>query len=119
MPPHGFLPPRPYSMLIQFISNPEAPSWWGFLLAGLMFVCALVQTLILHQYYHCIFVSALRVRTGVIGVIYRKVSGSPALHGDFPGAVQHRLTSLAHPVLSPGRRWSSPTQSNVSPQWEK
>nr|XP_013004976.1 canalicular multispecific organic anion transporter 2 isoform X2 [Cavia porcellus] len=68
----SFVNPQLLSMLIQFISNPEAPSWWGFLLAGLMFVCALVQTLILHQYYHCIFVSALRVRTGVIGVIYRK-----------------------------------------------
>uniref|UniRef100_A0A8C2VPQ5 ATP binding cassette subfamily C member 3 n=1 Tax=Chinchilla lanigera TaxID=34839 RepID=A0A8C2VPQ5_CHILA len=68
----SFVNPQLLSMLIRFISNPEAPSWWGFLLAGLMFVSAIMQTLVLHQYYHCIFVSALRIRTGVIGVIYRK-----------------------------------------------
>ncbi|KAM5274228.1 ATP-binding cassette sub-family C member 3 [Ctenodactylus gundi] len=68
----AFINPQLLSMLIRFISNPEAPSWWGFLLAGLMFVSSMMQTLILHQYYHCIFVTALRVRTGIIGVIYRK-----------------------------------------------
>ncbi|XP_039702279.1 canalicular multispecific organic anion transporter 2-like isoform X2 [Pteropus medius] len=59
-------------MLIRFISNPAAPVWWGFLLAGMMFMCSTMQTLILHQYYHRIFVTGLRLRTGVIGVIYRK-----------------------------------------------
>jgi ATP-binding cassette subfamily C (CFTR/MRP) protein 3 len=61
-------------MLIRFISNPEAPTWWGFLLAGLMFLSSMMQTLILHQYFHCIFVSALRLRTAIMGVLYRKVS---------------------------------------------
>ncbi|XP_074198909.1 ATP-binding cassette sub-family C member 3 isoform X2 [Camelus bactrianus] len=59
-------------ILIRFISNPMAPTWWGFLVAGLMFVCSVMQTLILHQYFHCIFVMGLRFRTGIIGVIYRK-----------------------------------------------
>ncbi|KAM6175201.1 ATP-binding cassette sub-family C member 3 isoform 2-T2 [Erethizon dorsatum] len=67
-----FVNPQLLSMLIQFISNPEAPSWWGFLLAGLMFASAMMQTLILHQFYHCLFVSAVRIRTGIIGIIYRK-----------------------------------------------
>lgn len=66
--------PSPGSVLIQFISNPTAPAWWGFLLAVLMLATSMIQTLILHQYYHCIFVYALRVRTAIIGVIYRKVS---------------------------------------------
>lgn len=71
----------PCSILIRFISNPMAPTWWGFLVAGLMFVCSVMQTLILHQYYHCIFVTGLRLRTGIIGVIYRKVSWSKAQGG--------------------------------------
>lgn len=71
----------PCSILIRFISNPMAPTWWGFLVAGLMFVCSVMQTLILHQYYHCIFVMGLRLRTGIIGVIYRKVSWSRAERG--------------------------------------
>lgn len=68
----------PRSVLIRFISNPTAPTWWGFLVAGLMFVCSIMQTLILHQYFQCIFVMALRIRTGVVGIIYRKVSWSRA-----------------------------------------
>lgn len=62
----------PHSVLIRFISNPTAPSWWGFLVAGLMFLCSMMQSLILQQYYHCIFVTGLKFRTGIIGVIYRK-----------------------------------------------
>ncbi|XP_061033006.1 ATP-binding cassette sub-family C member 3 isoform X6 [Eubalaena glacialis] len=68
----SFINPQLLSVLIRFISNPTAPTWWGFLVAGLMFVCSVMQTLILHQYYHCIFVMGLRFRTGIIGVIYRK-----------------------------------------------
>nr|KAF6308676.1 ATP binding cassette subfamily C member 3 [Pipistrellus kuhlii] len=68
----SFVNPQLLSILIRFISNPTAPTWWGFLVAGLMFVCSVMQTLILHQYYHCIFVMGLRLRTGIIGVIYRK-----------------------------------------------
>uniref|UniRef100_A0A8C4MFN1 Multidrug resistance-associated protein 1 n=1 Tax=Equus asinus asinus TaxID=83772 RepID=A0A8C4MFN1_EQUAS len=63
---------NPQLVLIRFISNPTAPTWWGFLVAGLMFVCSIMQTLILHQYFQCIFVMALRIRTGVVGIIYRK-----------------------------------------------
>lgn len=72
----SFINPQLLSILIRFISNPTAPTWWGFLVAGLMFVCSVMQTLILHQYFHCIFVMGLRFRTGIIGVIYRKVSWS-------------------------------------------
>ncbi|XP_037350168.1 ATP-binding cassette sub-family C member 3 [Talpa occidentalis] len=68
----SFINPQLLSILIRFISNPNAPNWWGFLLAGLMFVCSMTQTLILHQYYHRIFVLGLRLRTGIIGLIYRK-----------------------------------------------
>ncbi|KAM6164011.1 ATP-binding cassette sub-family C member 3 isoform 1-T1 [Rhynchocyon petersi] len=68
----AFVNPQLLSILIKFISNPSAPTWWGFLVAGLMFVCAVMQTVVLNQHYHNIFVGALRLRTAIIGVIYRK-----------------------------------------------
>ncbi|XP_065387414.1 ATP-binding cassette sub-family C member 3 isoform X1 [Macaca fascicularis] len=68
----SFINPQLLSVLIRFISNPTAPSWWGFLVAGLMFLCSMMQSLILQQYYQCIFVTGLKFRTGIIGVIYRK-----------------------------------------------
>ncbi|XP_077632923.1 ATP-binding cassette sub-family C member 3 isoform X1 [Crocuta crocuta] len=68
----SFVNPQLLSLLIRFISNPSAPTWWGFLVAGLMFTCSMMQTLLLHQYFHCVFGMALRFRTAIIGVIYRK-----------------------------------------------
>ncbi|XP_069338491.1 ATP-binding cassette sub-family C member 3 [Eulemur rufifrons] len=68
----SFVNPQLLSVLIRFISNPSAPTWWGFLVAGLMFVCSMMQTLIVNQYHQCIFVLGLRFRTAIIGVIYRK-----------------------------------------------
>ncbi|XP_034882734.1 canalicular multispecific organic anion transporter 2 [Mirounga leonina] len=68
----SFVNPQLLSILIRFISNPTAPTWWGFLVAGLIFVCSMMQTVILQQYFHLIFVMALKLRMAIIGVIYRK-----------------------------------------------
>ncbi|XP_010213933.1 PREDICTED: canalicular multispecific organic anion transporter 2 isoform X2 [Tinamus guttatus] len=37
-----------------------------------MFTCTVLQTLILHQHFQYCFVSGMRLRTGIIGMIYRK-----------------------------------------------
>uniref|UniRef100_A0A8C3M273 Canalicular multispecific organic anion transporter 2 n=1 Tax=Chrysolophus pictus TaxID=9089 RepID=A0A8C3M273_CHRPC len=58
--------------LLRLVSNKDAPAWWGFLIAALMFVCAVLQTLILHQHFQYCFVTGMRLRTGITGVIYRK-----------------------------------------------
>ncbi|KAK3559875.1 hypothetical protein QTP86_026191, partial [Hemibagrus guttatus] len=67
-----FINPQLLRMLIQFIRNENVPSWWGFALAFLMFGCALLQTLILHQHFQYCFVTGMRLRTAIIGAIYRK-----------------------------------------------
>lgn len=61
------------SVLIAFIKNKDAPSWWGFFIATLMFICAMLQTLILHQHFQYCFVTGMRLRTSITGMIYRKV----------------------------------------------
>ncbi|KFQ15007.1 Canalicular multispecific organic anion transporter 2, partial [Leptosomus discolor] len=68
----SFVNPQLLSALIGFIKNEDAPAWWGFLIAALMFVCAVLQTLILHQHFQYCFVTGMRLRTGITGVIYRK-----------------------------------------------
>ncbi|KFR15692.1 Canalicular multispecific organic anion transporter 2, partial [Opisthocomus hoazin] len=68
----AFVNPQLLSVLISFIKNEDAPAWWGFLIAALMFICAVVQTLILHQHFQYCFVTGMRLRTGITGVIYRK-----------------------------------------------
>ncbi|XP_023687022.1 ATP-binding cassette sub-family C member 3 isoform X2 [Paramormyrops kingsleyae] len=69
-----FINPVLLSLLISFIGNQKkgVPSWWGYALAFLMFFCALLQTLILHQHFQYCFVTGMRLRTAIVGAIYRK-----------------------------------------------
>lgn len=61
-------------LLIQFVNDSSAPSWQGYFYAALLFVCTSVQSLILQKYFHVCFVSGMRLRTAVIGAVYRKVT---------------------------------------------
>ncbi|XP_017339262.2 ATP-binding cassette sub-family C member 3 isoform X2 [Ictalurus punctatus] len=67
-----FINPQLLRLLIEFTKRKNVPSWWGFALAFLMFGCALLQTLILHQHFQYCFVTGMRLRTAIIGAIYRK-----------------------------------------------
>ncbi|KAK1162182.1 canalicular multispecific organic anion transporter 2-like isoform X1 [Acipenser oxyrinchus oxyrinchus] len=68
----SFVNPQLLNLLINFTMQKDAPSWWGFALAFLMFFCALLQTIILHQHFQYCFVTGMRLRTAIIGAIYRK-----------------------------------------------
>ncbi|XP_061472000.1 ATP-binding cassette sub-family C member 3 isoform X2 [Rhineura floridana] len=68
----SFVNPQLLSMLIGFVKNKSAPLWWGYLIAALMFFCAVLQTIILHQHFQYCFVTGMRLRSGIIGMIYRK-----------------------------------------------
>uniref|UniRef100_A0A673A0R2 Multidrug resistance-associated protein 1 n=1 Tax=Sphaeramia orbicularis TaxID=375764 RepID=A0A673A0R2_9TELE len=59
-------------LLIHFVNNSNTPSWQGFFYTALLFICTCVQSLILQQYFHVCFVSGMRLRTAVIGAVYRK-----------------------------------------------
>ncbi|NXT25434.1 MRP1 protein, partial [Syrrhaptes paradoxus] len=61
-----------HRLLIRFVNNKAAPDWQGYFYTGLLFVCACLQTLILHQYFHICFVTGMRLKTAIVGVIYRK-----------------------------------------------
>uniref|UniRef100_A0A8C6UP06 Multidrug resistance-associated protein 1 n=1 Tax=Neogobius melanostomus TaxID=47308 RepID=A0A8C6UP06_9GOBI len=67
-----FVGPLILRLLISFINSPDSPSWHGFFYTGLLFVCTCFQSLILQQYFHVCFVSGMRVRSAIIGAVYRK-----------------------------------------------
>uniref|UniRef100_A0A8C9L6E9 Multidrug resistance-associated protein 1 n=1 Tax=Pavo cristatus TaxID=9049 RepID=A0A8C9L6E9_PAVCR len=67
-----FAGPEILKLLINFVNNKNAPDWQGYFYTGLLFVCACLQTLILHQYFHICFVTGMRLKTAIVGVIYRK-----------------------------------------------
>jgi ATP-binding cassette subfamily C (CFTR/MRP) protein 1 len=48
------------------------PFRYGFFIAFLMFVTAIIQTLFLHQYFQACFILGMRVRSSIITAIYMK-----------------------------------------------
>ncbi|KAM3916374.1 multidrug resistance-associated protein 1-like isoform 2-T3 [Leptodactylus fuscus] len=67
-----FAGPGILKLLIQFVGNKDAPDWQGYLYTALLFICACLQTLILHKYFHICFVTGMRLKTAIIGLVYRK-----------------------------------------------
>ncbi|XP_044159893.1 multidrug resistance-associated protein 1-like isoform X2 [Bufo gargarizans] len=67
-----FTGPGILRLLITFVGNKSAPDWQGYLYTALLFICACLQTLILHKYFHICFVTGMRLKTAIIGVVYRK-----------------------------------------------
>lgn len=68
-----------YSFLIRLIieyvedKNNEMESWSGYVLALAMFVVAMIQTICLQNNFYLTFTAGMRIRTAIIGAVYRKV----------------------------------------------
>ncbi|XP_062035577.1 multidrug resistance-associated protein 1 [Lepus europaeus] len=67
-----FAGPEILKLLINFVNDTKAPDWQGYFYTALLFISACLQTLVLHQYFHICFVSGMRIKTAVIGAVYRK-----------------------------------------------
>ncbi|XP_078097039.1 multidrug resistance-associated protein 1 isoform X2 [Mustelus asterias] len=67
-----FASPEILKLLLQFINNEKAPAWHGYFYVVLLFLCAFIQTLFLHQYFQICFVTGMRLKTAIIGAVYRK-----------------------------------------------
>uniref|UniRef100_A0A4W2HRR1 ABC-type glutathione-S-conjugate transporter n=1 Tax=Bos indicus x Bos taurus TaxID=30522 RepID=A0A4W2HRR1_BOBOX len=68
-----FTVPKLLSLFLEFIGDPNTPAWKGYLLAVLMFLSACLQTLFEQQHMYRLKVLQLRLRTAIIGLVYRKV----------------------------------------------
>lgn len=65
--------PLLHRLLLIFVNDKQAPDWQGYFYTVLLFLSACLQTVVLHQYFYICFVSGMRVKTAVIGAVYRKV----------------------------------------------
>ena len=59
--------------MIRFTEDESEPSWKGYFYAVLLFVAAVVQSLLLHQYFHRCFTVGMRMRTAIVAAVYQKV----------------------------------------------
>ncbi|XP_061604278.1 multidrug resistance-associated protein 1 isoform X2 [Phyllopteryx taeniolatus] len=67
-----FVGPEILRLLIRFVNNSSAPSWHGYFYTALLFLCNCVQSLILQRYFHICFITGMRLRTAIVGAVYRK-----------------------------------------------
>ncbi|XP_067274892.1 multidrug resistance-associated protein 1 isoform X2 [Pseudorasbora parva] len=64
--------PQVLSLLLGFVRDEDAPLWKGYLFAFLMFLLSCLQSLFNHQYMYTCFTVGMRVKTAVMGLVYRK-----------------------------------------------
>lgn len=60
-------------MLIGFVEDTTQESWKGYLYAAILTITAMIQTLILGQYFQRMFIIGMQIRTSIVSSIYRKV----------------------------------------------
>ncbi|XP_076997790.1 ATP-binding cassette sub-family C member 6 [Tamandua tetradactyla] len=68
-----FIVPTLLRLFLEFINDPKAPAWKGYFLAVLMFLSACLQTLFEQQHMYRLKVLQMRLRTAIIGLVYKKV----------------------------------------------
>ncbi|XP_041804130.1 multidrug resistance-associated protein 1-like [Chelmon rostratus] len=67
-----FAVPQVLSLLLGFMRDKNAEMWKGFLFASLLFLLSCLQSLLHHHYmFHC-FTVGMRLKTAIIGLVYRK-----------------------------------------------
>ncbi|MBN3303878.1 MRP3 protein, partial [Amia calva] len=64
--------PQVLSLLLGFMRDEDAPLWKGYFYAALMFLLSCLQSLFNHQYMYSCFTVGMRVKTAVMGLVYRK-----------------------------------------------
>ena len=88
-------PTPPPRLMINFTEDTSQPDWKGYLYAVLLFVVAVVQSLLLHQYFHRCFLVGMRVRTAVVAAVYNKVYTLTQEH-NFSKSCTQLLKSCIH-----------------------
>ncbi|KAI6229423.1 ATP-binding cassette sub-family C member 8 [Aphelenchoides besseyi] len=64
--------PELLKLLINFIEDGTQPTWLGVTIAIAMFALTLVNSLILHQYFHAMFRVGMNVRSVLSAAVYKK-----------------------------------------------
>ncbi|XP_078692715.1 multidrug resistance-associated protein 1-like isoform X6 [Branchiostoma floridae x Branchiostoma belcheri] len=67
-----FVSPQLLKLLISFTKDKSIFSWKGYVYAVLLLLVAIIQSLVLHQYFHGCFVMGMRLRTVIISAVYKK-----------------------------------------------
>ncbi|XP_051815787.1 canalicular multispecific organic anion transporter 1 isoform X2 [Acanthochromis polyacanthus] len=67
-----FVSPQLLKLMISFTENKSDYAWRGYLYAVLLLAAALLQTVVLQQYFQRCFVLGMKVRTALMAAVYKK-----------------------------------------------
>ncbi|XP_029432269.1 multidrug resistance-associated protein 1 isoform X5 [Rhinatrema bivittatum] len=65
--------PKTLSLFLEFMKDTEAQVWKGYFYAALLFLLACVQTLFEQRYMYMCCLLGMRLKTAVLGLVYRKI----------------------------------------------
>ncbi len=71
--------------MIRFAQDLDQPPWHGYLYAVLLFLAAVLQSLLLHQYFHRCMLIGMNMRSSIIAAVYNKVRWSSRAWEGPPG----------------------------------
>ncbi|KIH68442.1 hypothetical protein ANCDUO_01227 [Ancylostoma duodenale] len=69
-----FVAPALLKQLISFIQDRSQPMWVGITIASFIFIVAVFQSMILHQYFHLMFRLGMNIRSVLTSAVYSKAS---------------------------------------------
>uniref|UniRef100_A0A8R1DMH1 ABC-type glutathione-S-conjugate transporter n=1 Tax=Caenorhabditis japonica TaxID=281687 RepID=A0A8R1DMH1_CAEJA len=89
-----FVAPELLRQLISFIEDKNQPLWIGISIALLMFISSLVQSLILHQYFHEMFRLGMNIKSVLTSAVYSKTLNlsNEAKKGKTTGAIVNLMS---------------------------
>uniref|UniRef100_A0A8D3CY00 ABC-type glutathione-S-conjugate transporter n=1 Tax=Scophthalmus maximus TaxID=52904 RepID=A0A8D3CY00_SCOMX len=67
-----FVSPQILKLMISFTQDKSRPDWEGYMYAVLLLLVAILQSLLLQQYFHLCFVLGVQVRTAIMTAVYKK-----------------------------------------------
>ncbi|XP_006872028.1 PREDICTED: multidrug resistance-associated protein 6 [Chrysochloris asiatica] len=106
-----FTVPKLLSLFLEFIGDPEAPAWKGYLIVVLMFLCACLQTLFDQQHMYRLKLLQMRLRAAITGLVNRKVlalssaSRNTSAVGDVVNLVSVDVQRLIESILYLNGLW--------------
>ncbi|XP_077131258.1 multidrug resistance-associated protein 1-like [Ranitomeya variabilis] len=67
-----FISPELMRLLLERLQNSSAPTWQSFVIAVLLLICPCFQSLFLHQHDYQCYVIGMRLRSAIVGSVYKK-----------------------------------------------
>ncbi|XP_028401657.1 multidrug resistance-associated protein 1-like [Dendronephthya gigantea] len=116
-----FVQPQLLGAIVEYIDDRnQRESWEGLVYAGGLFLVAIIQTLLLQQYFKIVMVIGLRIRTAVLGVVYKKalslstISRNQSTVGEMVNLMSVDAQRLMDILTYFNMLWSSPYQISLA-----